>query len=65
MNKIIIPLPADGSKHRDIHSYNQSGELMGIQNVSGWQDDEIKQLVLAIQKRGDGSYAALKERSAD
>uniref|UniRef100_A0A6H2A3V8 Uncharacterized protein n=1 Tax=viral metagenome TaxID=1070528 RepID=A0A6H2A3V8_9ZZZZ len=64
MNKIIIPLPADIPRPRDVHSYDQSGELMGIQNVSDWPDEEVKQLVLAIQKRGDGSYAALKERSA-
>jgi len=63
LNKIIIPLSAVGPRLRDIYRYNQSGELVGVQDVSAWQDDEVKQLVLAIQKRGDGSYAALKERS--
>jgi len=63
VNKIIIPLPVKGSKYRDIHRYNQTGELVGVQDVSDWQDDEVKQLAVAIQKRGDGSYAALKKRS--
>ena len=63
MNKIIIPLPVKGSKYRDMHRYNQDGELVGVQDVSGWTDEEVKGLAIAIQKRGDGSYAALKERS--
>ena len=65
VNKTIIPLPKSRSRYipRDIHRYNQSGELMGVQDVSDWQDEEVKDLVIAIQKRGDGSYAALKERS--
>ena len=63
MNKIIIPLPAIGPRLRDIHRYNQSGELVGVQDVSDWSNEQIRDLAMAIQKRGDGSYAALKERS--
>ena len=50
-------------KHIDICRYNLSGELLGIQDVSDWSDEDVKGLAVAIQKRGDGSYAALKERS--
>ena len=53
----------DKLKHMDICRYNLSGELLGVQDVSDWSDEEVKQFVIAIQKRGDGSYAALKERS--
>ena len=63
MNKIIIPLPAVGPRLRDIHRYNKDGKLMGVEDVTYWTDDEIKQFAASIQQRGDGSYAALKERS--
>jgi len=53
----------DKLKHIDICRYNLSGELLGIQDVSDWSDEDVKGLAVAIQKRGDGSYAALKERS--
>ena len=53
----------DKLKHMDIYRYNLSGELLGVQDVSDWSDEEVKQFVIAIQKRGDGSCAALKERS--
>ena len=53
----------DKLKHMDICRYNLSGELLGIQNVTDWTNEDVKAFVIAIQKRGDGSYAALKERS--
>jgi len=53
----------DKLKHIDICRHNLSGELLGIQDVSDWSDEDVKGLAVAIQKRGDGSYAALKERS--
>ena len=53
----------DKLKHMDIHRYNLSGELLGIQDVSDWTNEDVKAFVIAIQKRSDGSYAALKERS--
>ena len=55
----------DKLKHIDICRYNLSGELLGIQDVSDWSDEDVKGLAVAIQKRGDGSYAALKERSEE
>ena len=64
MNKIIVPLPVKEPKPMDIHRYDQSGKLVGVQDVSDWSNEQIRDLAMAIQKRGDGSYAALKERSA-
>jgi len=47
--------------HKYVYRYDISGEMIGIQNVNDWQDDEIMQLVQAIQKRGDGSWASMNK----
>ena len=47
--------------HKHIYRYNLSGELIGMQDIDDWPDDEILQLIHAIQKRGDGSWASMKE----
>ena len=54
-NPKLIPM------HKHVYRYNMSGELIGIQGVNDWQDDEITLLIQAIQKRGDGSWASMKE----
>ena len=47
--------------HKHIYRYNLSGKLIGMQDIDGWPDDEILQLIHAIQKRRDGSWASTKE----
>ena len=51
------------TKQECIYRYDITGKLVGIQEVSGWSIEEVKRLVLAIQKRGDGSWASTKKLS--
>jgi len=44
-----------------VYRYNINGELAGMEDVNDWRKEDITQLIQAIQKRGDGSWASMKE----
>lgn len=57
------PKPDPVSIRKCVYRYNINSELVGIEDVNNWPKEEIIQLVQAIQKRGDGSWASMKNLS--
>lgn len=40
--------------------YDPAGKLMGVEDIAGWTQDEINDLIEFINNRPDGSRASVK-----